>query len=186
MWETALFCNNIYCLLLTFCPAPPRQPPSRAHGDAVAAAVPRSLRVPAVHGAAHQRPSQGCQQPPGTISAPLTLHPSVLRRPALGRGGRWAPTVLQGHPRTPVPPPPGRSPPVRSPSPAPQRTRSEGSWVSQGFRNSPGTAKPAEQLWFSVYTHLCFQLFSSAYSAGGLCAVHHQVFASVFRLLFWR
>lgn len=162
MWETALFCNNIYCLLLTCCPDPPRQPPSRAHGDAVAAAVPRSLRVPAAHGAAHQRPSLGCQQPPGTISAPLTLHPSVLRRPALGRGGRWAPTVLRGHPRTPVPPPARQEPPSPQPQPSAPEDALRGLLGLAGISERPRDSKACR-------TVLVFCLHSFLLSAFQLC-----------------
>lgn len=124
-------------------PRPPWQPPSRARRGAAAAAAPRSLRVPAARGAARRRPSLGCQQPPGTVSAPLTLHPSVLYRPALGRGGRSAPTCCPpGSPEaTSGPPPPGRCPPVGSPSPAPQRTVSDGFLGLAGISEQPQGSK---------------------------------------------
>lgn len=50
----------------------------------------------------------------------------------------------------------------------------------EGFRTALRQQSLENNCRFSVYTHFCFQLFSSAYSAGGLYAPHYQAIASVF------
>lgn len=51
---------------------------------------------------------------------------------------------------------------------------------SQGFRPALRQQSSENNCTFSVYTHFCFQLFSSASSAGGLYAPHYQAIASPF------